>query len=108
MNGEYDDGHIYVHILSAFTEMKISVLYSRPKTNPKSTKMKSFVILASALFVFSLSSCKKDHDCTCTTTGGGVTITSTTTINDTKSNAEDACDALESTVGTLSTTCSID
>jgi hypothetical protein len=45
-----------------------------------------------ALVTLSMSSCKKDWNCTCTLAG----TTSTIPINDaTKSDAEDACSALE-------------
>lgn len=72
--------------------------------------MKKVALFAAVVFAVGLTSCKKDHTCECTTTDSSNTIsdvTVSTTINDTKSNAEDACTALETSVGTLSTSCAI-
>jgi len=51
--------------------------------------------------LLALASCKKDYTCTCTTTAesasGSATTTASTTINDTKKNAEEACDEGDAT-----------
>lgn len=65
------------------------------------------VLLVSAFAVLALASCKKDYVCTCTSTGNGVTGSSTTTITDTKKNAKATCEAESSTLGSYTTTCTI-
>jgi len=74
-------------------------------------KLGSIVIVA-MFGAMALTSCKKDYTCTCTTTDSSGTfdpITSSIPINDAKKgDATDACDALESTVGTLTTSCNLD
>lgn len=68
--------------------------------------MKKFFIPAlAALFIVGMTSCKKDWDCTCTV--GGVTTTST--IQDVnKSDAEDACNALNTAASIGGGSCSLD
>ena len=58
---------------------------------------KKMFFVAAAVAVLSLSSCKKDYTCECTTSLGGITTSASTTINDTKSNAEEACENGSST-----------
>ncbi|MDC1204024.1 hypothetical protein N8085_01325 [Salibacteraceae bacterium] len=62
--------------------------------------MKKLLLVAAAGFMIAgMSSCKKDYTCTCTTpetTVLGFTVpaqSASTTINDTKKNAEEACEA---------------
>ncbi len=71
---------------------------------------KVFAICAVALFAVSFSSCKKDYTCDCTTTESitGTTTTSSSTINATKADAEEACDAMDLTFGTSTTECELD
>lgn len=61
--------------------------------------MKKYVILASGLSVLALASCKKDHSCECVIgNSGSQTSTQVITIEDaSKSDARDACNALELT-----------
>jgi len=72
--------------------------------------MKKLLFVA-AIAVMGLSSCKKDYTCTCVisdSSGYFPTTTTTSTIpNTTKSKAEDACKAANSTIGTLSTSCNL-
>ena len=75
--------------------------------------MKKLTILAGVFFVFALASCKKDYTCTCTTDTAGVTSTATTTIeNSTQSDAEEACEAGNTSATVLgittSVTCTLD
>lgn len=70
---------------------------------------KAFAILAVVALFGATTSCKKDYTCTCTITDSSGLIdpiTSTTTINASKSDAETACNS-ESTIGTLTTKCSL-
>lgn len=64
--------------------------------------MKKLIFSLSAVIMLAAVSCKKDYTCDCTYTGGGLTQTASYTINATKSDAETACDANETsvTVGT--------
>lgn len=67
--------------------------------------MKKIAFVALAIFALTFTSCKRDWTCTCTATGGGVTSSASTTINATKKDAEDACNAQQTTVsGTVSVT----
>jgi len=59
--------------------------------------MKNLLLIAGAVFVLSLASCKKDRDCECT---GGILPDQTFTYEDVnKDDAEEACD-LQSTLWT--------
>lgn len=58
--------------------------------------MKKLFILGIAVAGLTLVSCKKERTCECTTTTAGISATVSTTIKDTKKNAEEACDALNS------------
>ena len=73
---------------------------------------KTIMILAASAFVLGMTSCKKDYTCTCTVDTAGITATASTTINDTKKNAEEACEAGNSSTTlagiTTSTTCTLD
>jgi hypothetical protein len=64
------------------------------------------------LGMVALSSCKKDYTCTCTTDTMGVTSSASTTINATKSDAKEACEAGSTSSNVLGITstsvCSID
>lgn len=68
--------------------------------------MKKFFIPAlAALFIVGMTSCKKDWDCTCTVGG----VTTTTVIPDVnKSDAEEACDAINTLNALLGGSCSLD
>ncbi len=69
---------------------------------------KTMAIAALLVVAATFTSCKKEYSCECTTKDGSTVVsTATTTIKDTKSKAEDACNGLENTVGTLTTTCEI-
>lgn len=72
---------------------------------------KLFTIAALVFAVSAMTSCKKDYTCECKVTTAGITATSSSTINDTKANAEEACDKGDATttVGGVSSTseCSI-
>lgn len=53
------------------------------------------MLLILGLGLFLMASCKKDYTCTCTGSIDGEVVpgaSSSVTINDTKSNAEEACD----------------
>jgi len=69
------------------------------------------VLLVAAVACMAMTSCKKNYTCECTTTytgGGGSTtpFVGSTTINDTKSKAEDACNSMDqtSTAGSITST----
>jgi len=67
--------------------------------------------VALGLFVIvAFSACKKDYTCTCTSSLDGVTVGDpvSTVINDKKDAAKEACEALDISVGTAKTECSID
>lgn len=71
--------------------------------------MKKLALGVAALSMLALVSCKKDYTCTCTASVSGVTTgTTETTINDTKKNAEEACNESNgtSTAGGFTTTTS--
>lgn len=68
-------------------------------------KKVTFIAIA-AFFTLSLASCKKDWTCKCTSTAAGFSATSEVTINATKKDAEDACDAT-ATAGGATTTCEL-
>lgn len=65
-------------------------------------------MLFGAFAVLTLASCKKDYTCTCTTSVGGVSTSASTTINDTKKNATEACDAGDATSTTLGISATVD
>lgn len=70
---------------------------------------KAFALVAVVALV-GMTSCKKDYTCTCTTTDSSGTIPTQTTTRDfnaKKKDAKEACEALNSTVGTLKTECKI-
>ncbi len=59
------------------------------------------IILVGAVALMGLASCKKDYTCECTATVdmgelGKSSASASTTINDTKANATEACDAGDS------------
>jgi hypothetical protein len=59
------------------------------------------IFLVGALAFLGLTSCKKDYTCECTSTVdmgelGKTSASASTTINDTKANATEACDAGDS------------
>lgn len=55
---------------------------------------KVLAVAAVALFIFSMTSCKKEWTCECTVTSGGTSTTaSATTEKMTKSDAKDQCEA---------------
>lgn len=58
-------------------------------------KLLSIAVVTVALV--SLSSCKKDYTCTCTVDFMGESISTSTTINATKGDAKEACEAGSST-----------
>ena len=51
------------------------------------------IILVGAVALLGLASCKKDYTCECTMDLLGVKTTSSTTLNATKSDATEACEA---------------
>ncbi len=51
------------------------------------------VLLVGAVALLGLASCKKDYTCECTVDLLGVKTTSSTTLNATKSDAKEACEA---------------
>lgn len=55
-----------------------------------------------------LASCKKDYTCTCTSTVAGVSASESVTINDTKKNAEEACNEGDATSTVLGITSTVD
>jgi hypothetical protein len=72
------------------------------------------VLLVGAVALLGLASCKKDYTCECTTTvdlsaigGGKTTSTASTTINATKSDATEACEASNVTNAAGSVKCEI-
>ena len=68
--------------------------------------MKKVIRIAAfaVLGMVALSSCKKDYTCTCTATVGEISSSASTTLNATKADAKEACEA-GSTTGVV---CSID
>lgn len=70
--------------------------------------MKNLLLVAAVLFTVSLVSCKKDHTCECVTTIDGTSTTTSTTINDKKSDAEEACNALDSSTELLGITTTVE
>jgi hypothetical protein len=73
--------------------------------------MKKSIFLVASVAMLALASCKKDYTCECSTTNPLGTTSSSLSINDTKKNAEEACDALNATVTnmgiTQTTTCTL-
>jgi len=73
--------------------------------------MKKVVLGVAALSFLALVSCKKDYTCECTSTGSGFSGSSSVTINDTKKNAEEACEASASSASaggsSVTTTCEL-
>lgn len=74
---------------------------------------KNLTVLFLGLFVLvAFSACSKDYTCNCTVSSSGISSTSSSVINGTKSEAEEACDALDASVGegesAITTECSID
>ncbi|MFK7755898.1 MAG: hypothetical protein AB8B53_03080 [Flavobacteriales bacterium] len=68
--------------------------------------MKNLMLIAGAVFVLSLASCKKDYDCECT--GSSFSADITYPLNDQKkSDAEDACDAFDTTFGLTGGSCEL-
>lgn len=73
--------------------------------------MKKIALLAGVVAMVAMTSCKKEWTCTCTTTDSSGLIpdvSASTTIKDTKKNAKETCESGSASVGTLSTSCSID
>ncbi len=74
--------------------------------------MKKLVLFGAFLLMLSVfTSCKKDRDCTCTSTDPftGETTTEVETFeNSSKSDAEDACDALNAIYLLLDGNCELD
>jgi hypothetical protein len=68
----------------------------------------AFVLLT----IVALSSCKKYYTCTCSVTNGQPgdipSVTKTTIKNTTKKNAKSVCGSGSLTVGSLTTTCTLD
>jgi len=64
---------------------------------------KLFILMAMVAFVF--TSCKKDYTCTCTNDSDGTEVSSTPINNASKSDAEDACTAINIVSGI---TCELD
>jgi peptidoglycan hydrolase CwlO-like protein len=69
-------------------------------------------IFSAILCIVTLISCKRDYVCKCTTTDTSGSIPTTTaesaTFTATKRDADEKCKAVESTVGTLKTTCKVE
>ncbi len=51
------------------------------------------IILVGAVALLGLASCKKDYTCECTATVDGYSASASTTLNATKSDATEACEA---------------
>lgn len=66
-----------------------------------------FTISAFALVAVTMTSCKKDYTCECTFSGPGTSGSISATINDTKKNAQDKCEADNGTANGVTTTCKI-
>jgi hypothetical protein len=64
-------------------------------------------VAAFALVATTMTSCKKDYTCECTVSGTGVSGTVSGTINDTKKNAKDKCEADNGTIAGVTTSCKI-
>lgn len=65
-------------------------------------------LLIVAIAGLAMASCKKDYTCTCTTkdsTDPSFSSTATFSFHAKKKDAQASCDALKTTVGTLSTAC---
>ncbi len=77
----------------------------------KSIMNKKVIFSLVAVGFLALTSCKKDFTCECTTSSMGISNTVQTTINDTKSNAEESCESGSGTVTNMgveaTTTCKI-
>jgi len=63
--------------------------------------MKKLSLLCAVLFALSFTACKKDYTCTCTALG---VDTVSPLDNTSKSDAEDACSALETTAQAIDST----
>lgn len=71
-------------------------------------KKLSISLAVVAMAAFTLSSCKKDYTCECSYSDNlGNKFTASTVINDTKKNAEDACTANQTTIGSYTWKCEI-
>jgi hypothetical protein len=68
--------------------------------------MKKVFFVASLSLIF-LASCSKDYTCTCSTTVMGETVSSSTTVNGTKKDVKEACDAGDSSAGGITVDCEI-
>ena len=66
-------------------------------------KVLFIVIIASASF----ASCKKNRTCVCTSTAGGTSLSTSTTINDTKANAKQTCEAQNASTAGATKTCAL-
>lgn len=78
--------------------------------SPKIKIMKKYLsLIAAGALIFGLTSCKKDWNCECKTTySDGSTTTFTTLIpKQTKKDAETACNALETPIGSGTTDCTL-
>ena len=76
---------------------------------PKTKTMKKTLLIA-AVAGLAFASCKKDYTCECTTSDSAdpsYKITSSTTYKAKKKDAEASCNGLKTTVGTISTACSL-
>ncbi len=72
--------------------------------------MKKLLPFVAAVAMLGAVSCKKEYTCDCTTTDSADATYSGSvsyTFTETKSNAEDLCTASESSLGTLTTTCTL-
>ncbi|MBU0489444.1 MAG: hypothetical protein KKA07_02510 [Bacteroidetes bacterium] len=67
----------------------------------------AFVLGTAFIAAIALSSCKKDWTCECSLTSAGTTLTTSSTINATKKDAQEACDALEITVNGVGYVCEL-
>ena len=54
-----------------------------------------------------LASCAKDYTCTCSSTYMGETVSSSTTVNGTKKDVKEACDAGDSSAAGITVDCEI-
>jgi hypothetical protein len=55
--------------------------------------MKKVLLVAFGASLLGLTACKKDYTCTCTYNGNGMSGSISTTINATKKDAKEACEA---------------
>ncbi len=85
-------------------------MYIRATQPKKTNKMKKIAFVALAIFALTFTSCKREWTCTCTASVAGQTATASSSFEATKKDAEESCDAFQSTssVGGVTYSCELE